>query len=244
MLSSFLKDPLSSSDKSDELEKKVMEAQRGNVDVRNELIQQYNVFATKVASKVFQRSIDTTNEEFNVVLVAFNEAITTYTARKGSSFSSYLDLIIRRRMSDYIYSDGGNRDQLLLSHLGKKEKKSSPHDKGQKYNVIIEKETFLRQQEIEHYKEKLQEYRIDLLKLPKLSFKYNDQNISAIEVARTLVDNEELRLLFIKKKKLPVKDLVKHIKAGRKTIINNQSYIIALVLLFIEDYEYLQKFIS
>ncbi|MEW9673454.1 RNA polymerase sigma-I factor [Ammoniphilus sp. 3BR4] len=233
--------------KKGELEKKVKLAQEGNQEVRNMLIRQSATFISQVTSKVCKRYIDPAkDDEFSVALAAFDEAIMQYTKEKGKSFLSFADLVIRRRVIDFIRKQVRHCGQLSLEHSVERVDKSdlSPLEiqmSLQQYK--LDREASLRREEIQHYKEKLKEYNIDLMALADRSPKHSDARENAIQTARLIVGNTKLRSLFLEKRKLPINELLKQVTVSRKTIDRNRMYIVAIVLLLIEDYQYLQYYL-
>ncbi|WP_100523503.1 RNA polymerase sigma-I factor [Mycobacteroides abscessus] len=231
-----------------ELEHDVYLAQNGDLDVRNKLIAQYTPFITQVASKVCKRFIDPSrDDEFSVAMEAFDEAVNKYTAGKGSSFLSFADLVIRRRIIDFIRKESRHRGQLSFEQTleGEEESELSPVETQasiQQYQ--LDYEASLRKEEIDHYKEKLKEFDIDLMDLPEISPKHADARQNAIQVALTLVSSERLSTLFKDKKKLPMKELMNEVEVSRKTVERNRNYIVAIILLLMEDYHYLQSYLQ
>lgn len=234
--------------KKGEMEEKVRLAQEGNQEMRNLLILQSTTFMSQVASKVCKRYIDPAkDDEFCVAMAAFDEAMMQYNKEKGSSFLSFADLVIRRRVIDYIRKQSRHLGQLSLEYSREREEDSSlsPLEiEISLHQYELDHEASLRREEIEHYKEQLMEYNIDLMELPDRSPKHTDSRENAVQVARMLANNTQLRSLFLEKRKLPMKELMKHVSVSRKTIERNRMYIIAIVLLLIEDYQYLHRYLN
>jgi RNA polymerase sigma factor len=231
-----------------ELEQDVQKAQQGNIDVRNQIIRQYTPFISQVTSKVCKRFIDPSrDDEFSVAMEAFDEAISKYTLGKGSTFLSFADLVIRRRVIDFIRKESRHKGQLSLEHSGDPEEETdqSPVETQASIQQFhLDKESSLRREEIQHYKVKLKDYSIDLMELPDISPKHADARQNAIDVARTLVADERLRTVFLEKKKLPMKDLMNEVEVSRKTVERNRNYIVAIAILLMEDYQYLQSYLQ
>lgn len=231
-----------------DLEQDVDLAQNGDLDVRNRLIGQYTPFISQVASKVCKRFIDPSrDDEFSVAMEAFDEAINKYTLGKGSSFLSFADLVIRRRIIDFIRKESRHRGQLSFEHTveGEEDSDLSPIETQasiQQYQ--LDYESSLRREEIDHYKEKLKDFGIELMDLPEISPKHADARQNAIQVAQALVGSERLRTLFTEKKKLPMKELMNEVAVSRKTVERNRNYIVAIIILLMEDYQYLHSYLQ
>jgi len=231
-----------------ELEKDVTLAQQGDLDVRNELIKNYIPFISQVTSKVCKRFIDPSkDDEFSVAMEAFDEAISKYTFGKGSSFLSFADLVIRRRVIDFIRKEAKHRGQLSFEHTGDGEEETDQTAIETQVSIQqyeLDYDASLRREEINHYKEKLKEFKIDLMELPDISPKHVDARQNAIEVARTVVNNSRLCQLFLEKRKLPMKDLMAEVAVSRKTVERNRNYIVAIIILLLEDYQYLHSYLQ
>lgn len=232
----------------DDLESEIEWAQQGDIETRNRLLQQYAPFISQVASKVCKKYINPMrDDEFSVALEAFDEAITKYSKAKGSSFLSFADLVIRRRIIDYIRKEAKHRGNLSLEHTmeGDEENGQSPVEvQASLEQYQVDYESSLRKEEIQHYKEKLKEFNIDLMDLPERSPKHADARMNAISIAATVVNDPKLKSSFLKKKKLPMKELMKQVEVSRKTVERNRTYIVAVILVLIEDYRYLQSYLD
>src|SRR4051794_2466364 len=84
------------------LEDKVLLIQQGELTLQNELIHSYKPFIAKTVSSVCKRYIHESDDEFSIGLIAFNEAIQKYNPEKGSSLISFSEVLIKRRVIDYI----------------------------------------------------------------------------------------------------------------------------------------------
>ena len=62
----------------------VMLIQKGDIELRNELLKQYKPFIKKSVSSVCKRYIRETDDEFSIGLIAFNDAIDRFSPDKGA----------------------------------------------------------------------------------------------------------------------------------------------------------------
>lgn len=220
---------------------------QGEDEWRNELLERYRPFIGTAVSKVCKRYIhQSQDEEFSVGLEAFNEAMTRYSAERGSSFLSFADLVIRRRVIDFIRK---NKQRLAIVSLDEATDPEAPE-----YNVWdvqaaveryqSEQEADYRREEILHYRERLQEFAIEFADLPDYTPQHADARVNMIRIARMIAEQPELRQSFLEKKKIPVKYLLQYIAFSRKTVERNRNYIVAITLIFIEDYQYLRSYIQ
>jgi RNA polymerase sigma factor len=233
-----------------EIEQRVGLAQEGDAEVRNLLLQQSIRFISQVTSKVCKRFIEPyKDDEFSVALKAFDEAVMQFSIEKERPFLAFADLVIRRRVIDYIRKESRHSGLLSFEQSQKKEGEEgelaqSPLETQvslQKYQ--LELESSLRIEEIKQYKEKLLEYRIDFMQLPTVSPKHTDARQNAIDIAQAIVNHTELRSRFLQTGKLPIKELMHFIKVSRKTVERHRIYIVAIVLLLVGDYQYLNSYV-
>ncbi|MFP2989070.1 sigma-70 family RNA polymerase sigma factor, partial [Bacillus velezensis] len=90
------------------LEQSAISIQQGDIELQNALIEQYKPFVAKTVSSVCNRYIDEKDDEFSIGLIAFNEAIEKYSAEKGNSLLAFAELIIKRKVIDYIRKEARN----------------------------------------------------------------------------------------------------------------------------------------
>ncbi len=230
------------------LEGKVYEAQQGNDHLRNFIIHSYQPFIKKVVSKVCNRFIDQTMDEYSIGLMAFNEAMDQYKIGQGSKFLTFADMVIRRRIIDYIrkvarqmktiYFDQAELDeegQLDESYI---QQRAAIHHYDEQCRIEE------RIEQIETYQILLTEYGITFKVLSKNCPKHIDARENAKRVAKILVEQPELSAHLREKKQLPIKDLLQFVSCSRKTIERNRKYIIAVALIYLGGFSALQPYIE
>lgn len=230
------------------LERIVCDIREGNPYLRNRLITEYQPFIGKVVSKVCKKYIDPSrDDEFSIGLMAFDEAINHYTEEKGSSFLSFAELVIRRRIVDYVRKEARQRAVLTMDRTAddEEEREQSYAEAAASMQYYqLERETTYRREEIFHYRERLNEFGISIQTLPEETPKHVDARENAIAAARIMVRDPYLREFLLRKKKLPIKPLLQQVDVSRKTLERNRKYIIAVTLALIEDYQFLQEYLS
>ncbi|WP_080846871.1 RNA polymerase sigma factor SigI [Cytobacillus gottheilii] len=224
------------------LEDTVRKIQQGDTELHNELIQSFKPFIAKTVSSVCKRYIHESDDEFSIGLIAFNEAINHFNDDKGRSLISFSEILIKRRVIDYIRQQAKHKD----TSYGTIEDGDSPlrqdHDSIGNYQQQTEAEA--RRDEILHYKQALNEFDIQFSDLAMISPKHIDARRNAILAAQVVAEDEHLSGALLSKKKLPVKELEKRLAVSRKTIERNRKYIIAVSLILIGDYIYLKDYIK
>ena len=230
------------------LEETVELIQQGDHVLQNELIHSYKPFIAKTVSSVCKRYIYESDDEFSIGLIAFNEAIQKYSSQKGSSLLSFSEVLIKRRVIDYIRSQARHQNlNIDINH--------NQEDSDDQSGSIIDNELAIddfkrktdeqhRRDEILQFNEVLQNYELSFNDLVQQSPKHADARKNAMMVAKIIADKEELKNILIEKKRLPIKQLESYVSLSRKTIERNRKYIIAISLILIGDYVYLKDYIK
>ncbi|PAE25264.1 RNA polymerase sigma factor SigI [Bacillus sp. 7894-2] len=229
------------------LEETVKLIQQGNAALNNELIESYKPFIAKTVSSVCKRYIHESDDEFSIGLIAFNEAIQKYSPDKGSSLISFSEVLIKRRVIDYIRKQSKFQNLSFngVSNLEDDDTTSSAIEDElsiEDYRKKTDEE--LRKEEIVQFTQILQEFGLTFSDLIEQSPKHADARKNAMTVAKILVENEELKSILFDKKKLPIKQLEGYVSLSRKTIERNRKYIIAISLILTGDYVFLKDYIK
>ncbi|APC50175.1 RNA polymerase sigma-I factor [Virgibacillus halodenitrificans] len=228
------------------LEKMIASAQQGDELIQNYLLKTYQPFIAKCVSEVCKRYIDPKkDDEFSIGLSAFNEAILSYSPDKGSSFLSFANLVVKRKVIDYIRYVQKRPLGISLDETYDAELMENPIEiVAVKRNFQMEQDAWRRKEEIMDFKEKLKEYKLTLLELTESSPKHKDARDSAVRTARILFEDEKLHSYVLDKKKLPIKDLIKRVNVSKKTLERNRKFILAIFVVLSNDYVYLQDYLK
>ncbi|MBM7571614.1 RNA polymerase sigma factor [Aquibacillus albus] len=228
------------------LEEQVERVQQGDEELQNYLLKTYQPFIAKAVSEVCKRYISSTrDDEFSVGLFAFNEAMISYQRGKGSSFLSFARLVIKRKVIDFIRKEKNKPTTSSLDDYYDDEKMENPAEISVS-KAMYEQETdeWYRREEIFELGKKLKEYKLSFEELTQISPKHSDARESAIRAARVLCENEKLKEYVIRKKKIPIKQLVKFVDVSKKTLERNRKYILAIFIILTEDYIYLKDYLK
>lgn len=229
------------------LEETVTLIQQGDRSLLNELIEDYKPFIAKTVSSVCRRYIYETDDEFSIGLIAFNEAIDKYSPERGSSLLSFSEVIIKRRVIDYI------RKQSKNQHISIDLTTASHEEESAGTTIVNElslddyhkkNDEQLRKEEIIQFQKLLTTFDLSFSDLIENSPKHADARKNAIVAAKMLIENQELKELLFEKKRLPIKQLEKMVNVSRKTIERNRKYIIAIALILSSDYVYMKEYIK
>ncbi|MGX6442168.1 RNA polymerase sigma factor SigI [Neobacillus sp. K501] len=229
------------------LEQTVLLIQQGNRTLLDEIIENYKPFIAKTVSSVCKRYIYETDDEFSIGLIAFNEAIEKYSPEKGSSLLSFSEVLIKRRVIDYIRKQSKNQHvslDLTYSSLEEESPGTIIVNELSLEDYKKNSDADLRKEEIVQFQTLLASFELSFHDLVENSPKHSDARTNAIMVAKVLVENSELKNFLLEKKRLPIKDLEKMVDVSRKTIERNRKYIIAIALILSSDYLYLKDYLK
>ncbi|WP_197970076.1 RNA polymerase sigma factor SigI [Mesobacillus harenae] len=229
------------------LEETVIEIQQGDLILRDELIKSYKPFIAKTVSSVCKRYISESDDEFSIGLIAFNEAIQKFQPEKGNSLLSFADVLVKRRVIDYIRLQAKGKNQVI--GFGSELQDGDHPTNSIEDELSIEEfrkktDGELRKEEIIQFQEVLKDFGLSFQDLVEQSPKHADARRNAMEIANILVENHELKFILLEKRKLPIKQLEELVSVSRKTIERNRKYIIAVSLILIGDYIYLKDYIK
>jgi RNA polymerase sigma factor len=229
------------------LEETVLLVQQGDLELLNQLIDSYKPFIAKTVSSVCRRYIYESDDEFSIGLIAFNEAIEKYSPDRGNSLLSFSEVIIKRRVIDYIRKQTKNQ-HISIDITNPLYEEESP---GTQIVNELSLDDFhkkndeqLRKEEILHFQGLLTSFGLSFSDLVENSPKHADARKSAIQTAKLLMANPELKDLLLEKKRLPIKQLETMVNVSRKTIERNRKYIIAIALILSSDYVYMKDYIK
>lgn len=231
--------------KKNSLEDHVLKIQQGDTSLRNEIIQSYKPFIAKTASTVCKRYINESDDEFSIGMIAFNEAIDKYSSEKGNSLIKFAEVVIKRRVIDYLRSQSKRREDPFGSICNEDEENQSFIDNQNSMRAHEnEQEVVKRKEEILLYNHKLREFGLSFSELVKVSPKHEDARQGAISIAQTLMNDEELKSILFTSKRLPIKQLEQKVQVSRKTIERNRKYIIAICILQNEEFNFLAHYVK
>lgn len=227
------------------LEETIIKIQQGDTKLRDDIIHSYKPFIAKTASTVCNRYITESDDEFSIGLIAFNEAIDKYTSEKGKSLIAFAEIIIKRRVIDYLRSQSNRKEYAIGSVFDDEGKEQSVLDHANSMHAYEkEKESELRRDEIQRYNMRLREFGLSFNELASVSPKHEDARRGAISIAQMVMSDEELKDMLFTSKRLPIKQLEQKVQVSRKTIERNRKYIISICVMLNEEFPYLAEYIK
>ena len=212
-------------------------AAKENIQKADDLIRSYIPFIRKEASKFLLGVCTEQDDEFSIAMIAFHEAIQSYSKTRGS-FLHYASVLIKNRLIDYHRKESRHQGHLSL------------HEK------IDDDGTELHEKlvhEVDHYEEaaSLSATKQEVEELSRVmetfDLRLSDVADNSPKQERTLetcrraicyaIDHPEILNELLKTKKLPLAKLVDGANVERKTLERHRKYILAMLLIQTNGYE-------
>lgn len=220
----------------------IKEIKDGNKNVREQFIKDNIPYIIRSVSNVLGVPIDDKNsEEYSIGLSAFNEAIDSYNHKRNNDFFKYAFLVIKSRVYDYIRSNRKHKKVVPFSHL---EEYANIDQLGFIQGHTSQLERIEIRQEIIAFEESLKQFGITILDLVTSSPKHKDSRMLSIVIAKTLAEDDFMFESMMRKKQIPLKKLLQHIKVNHKTVERNRKFIIAVALILRSNLEDLKTFVN
>jgi len=228
----------------------VEQIQRGNDELRNELIRQYHPYILKTTSRFFRRYIDPKQDDaYSIALSAFDEAISGFSPEGGRLFLGFAETVINRRLIDYVrqekkhidvipYSAFDSEDDHGISSINRIESAQAM----EAYNR--ERSADERKMEIAALTEEMAVYGISFNDLVAHSPRHQDSRNRLLRMGRRLAEEEHMFRQLREKRQLPIKDLCEAEGISRKTAERHRKYLIAVSLIAYGTYPFLQEYIG
>ena len=205
--------------------------------LKNELISEYQNFILSSASKTIKRQVTTSDDEFMIAMIAFNEAIDCYDRSKGK-FLAFASAVIRNRIIDSIRRNARDKS-VPFSSL------SNDNDD----NTVIEFEAPQKSDtdtrlEIEALTEELNNFGISFFELAEVTPKSRKTKRLCFDAVRYITGNQELTDIVFKKHILPIKEITDNMPSNRKTLERHRKYIITAVVVLTQDYPAIAEYFN
>lgn len=214
-------------------------AAKNDMEAADLLISDYMPFIKSQVKNVMKKSGNVNHEdELSIGMIAFHEAINSYSKTRGN-FLSYASMIIRNRIIDY-WRKNTRHNQVISLNTPVYEDESStledfvPDKEDQEASLVIRQAT---KEEILELSEQMEEFGVSLTDVADNSPKQARTLRACQSVVAYAKENEEIMDEFLRTKRLPLAELTKGAKVARKTIERHRKYIVALLLIYSNGYE-------
>lgn len=219
---------------------------KDNENLMNNLISQYENFILKCASAAARKYISKSDDEWSVALAAFTEAVKNYSSEKGS-FLNFSELVIRRRIIDYIRSKSRYAPELLVKPSLFESEIEDEADYSLQLeiaNKVSKEEDNSLKMEIYLINEIFSGYGFSFMDLTDCSPKAVKTKKSCAKVVAYMINHPILVSEMKIKRQLPLNLIEKNTKVPRKLLERHRKYIIAAVEIMSGDYPYLAGYMG
>jgi RNA polymerase sigma factor len=213
----------------------------GDSVLKEKFIIDYKPYILKTLSYLLGKYVDESNEEYSIGLIAFNEAIDLYDTEKNSNFFKYAEMVIKHRIIDFIRCNKKYLRDVPFSYFEDDEVFEERYlicDFLNQYEKIEIKE------EIVLFERQLKAFGITLEELAECSPRHKDSRNLCIIIAKIIAGNDILLNKMIKKRMLPLSDLMKFVNVHKRTVERNRKYIIAVSLILRSNLEEFKDFFT
>ena len=220
----------------DDLQERVLAAKEDDTCF-TQLVEEHRAWILSCASKAAGCFVTDSDDEWSVALMAFSEAVQSYDAQKGS-FRSLASVVIRRRVTDYLRSEGRHGAEIVVmpgAFEGELEE-----DDATGVNLHVQQrvaedsmaETFddsvhRAREEIAEMQDILRAYGFSFFDLAACSPKAEKTKKSCGQAIRTMIASAILMAKMRLKRLLPVRELSEQSGVLRKILDRHRRYIIA-----------------
>lgn len=219
------------------IEIRVVEIQKGDEAERESFIRDFTSIILKEASKVCKRPIHLDSEEYLIGLHACNEAINRFDPNRGVPFIAWFKQVLDSRLKDYFKMERRHVSALF----GKEEEQNLFWNQKslEKYQEEQVKQKW--REEIELFQELIKPFGLELIDISRKAPKHSDAKEQCIRTARNIVEHN-LHEAFLHQT-IPLRKIAKAIGVRTQYLRRHHTYILANVILHIEDLPLMKEYI-
>ena len=237
----------------DELEQRVLRA-KTDEQTFNALVTEHKSWILRCAADTARHYVTDSDDEWSVALMAFSEAVQSYEEGKGS-FRGLAAMVIRRRVVDYLRSEGRHGDELSVTPAafeGSLDEEEAGGVNLQVQQRMAEEadaapgqdDASRAREEIEEMQGILRQYGFSFFDLADCSPKTEKTRRSCGTAIRTLLAAAALMALMRLKRLLPIKELCEASGVVRKILERHRKYIIAATEILDGDFPILAGYLA
>ncbi|MBQ9458646.1 MAG: RNA polymerase subunit sigma [Oscillospiraceae bacterium] len=220
----------------------------------NELVESHKSWMLRVASEATHRYITDSDDEWSVALMAFSEAVQGYEEEKGS-FRGFAATVIRRRLVDYLRSEGRHADEVSVAPAAFEDGIDDEEAGGvelqtqrrmaEESGAAAANDTASRaREEIAELQGILRQYGFSFFDLADASPKAEKTKKSCAQAVRALIASVMLMAQMRLKRLLPIKELSETSGVIRKILERHRKYIIASAEILDGDFPILAGYLA
>lgn len=212
----------------------------------NTLIKQNELFIIKCASVVTHHYITKSDDEWSIALTAFVQAITNYDLSKGS-FLKFAELVIRRRLVDYIRVQSKHSMEIsidpILFDTEPEEEDTDVSIRLAVANEVSQESNQTIRLEITTINDTFYNYGFSFYDLTNCSPHAKKTKLACAKAVNFMLNNQILLNELKSTKQLPLKIIEKNSKVPRKILERHRKYIIAAIEILSGEYPNLAEYL-
>lgn len=214
------------------------------MQIADELIKEYMPFIKSETSKFLHRVPTYDDDELSISMIAFHEAIRSYSRTRGS-FLKYASVIIKNRLIDYARKEQKQSGVLSIEMLGEERETSVENNMPDKKDEIAEYEMRdATKSEIVELIRQMEPFGVSLSDVADNCPKQQKTTKACADAIEYAKQHPELLDEFLRTKRLPMAKLTKGSGAERKTLERHRKYLVALLLIYTNGYEIIRGHIK
>ncbi|NMB59560.1 MAG: hypothetical protein GYA12_10345 [Chloroflexi bacterium] len=221
------------------VEDSVLRYQAGDRRALDDVYGQLTTFCLRVISKTSGRYVKVDDDEAAVIPHVILDVLENYDSTRGA-FLVYLGRSIRNRIIDEARK-AKRSPSIPFSSLSEEQLPYLDKADTTFYENIID--DLARRQEIMEFESLLSEFEITFNELAKICPRQEKTRHQAQLAARLLAQDQDLCSYLLRKKMLPNKELEDKYLINRQTLDRYRKYIIATVLIIVNDFGYLRQYV-
>ncbi len=214
------------------------------MQIADELIKEYMPFIKSETSKFLHRVPTYDDDELSISMIAFHEAIRSYSRTRGS-FLKYASVIIKNRLIDYAIKEQKQSGVLSIEMLGEERETSVENNMPDKKDEVAEYEMRdATKSEIVELIRQMEPFGVSLSDVADNCPKQQKTIKACADAIEYAKQHPELLDEFLRTKRLPMAELTKGSGAERKTLERHRKYLVALLLIYTNGYEIIRGHIK
>ena len=223
-------------EKDHEIVRAVYAAKESN-QAADELIRRYIPFIRAESSKFLGRFCTDSDDEYSIAMIAFHEAIESYSRERGA-FLKYAGLLIRSRLTDYSRKEKRHQGLVSLDEPGDEDDRSLLEQVADSRDPYEEAHGLeATKQEIAELAMVLQQFGVSFADIADHSPRQERTKEECLKAVRYAMENRHLLEELLRTKKLPLAELVSGSGSDRKTLERHRKYVLAMLVIQTNGYE-------
>lgn len=207
------------------------------------LIKKYLPFIKSQASRTANRSIDDSDDELSIGMIAFHEAIQAYQEDKGN-FLSFAGILIKNRIIDYYRKESkhfGHEsfDQPDENNISLAEK---IEDQDDQFETIEIQE--VARKEIMELQDVLASFDLSFTDIAEQTPKQDRTLAACGKAVQYAIDHPPMLEEIAKSGKLPITKLARKSKISKKTLERHRRYILAVMIIQTNGFEMVRQHVK